>query len=422
MALLIIAFLIMIMLKFPIFVALGGASVLAVFLKSETLMPMVTQRMLHGLDSTPLMAGPFFVLAGAIMVRGKSAERLLTLAREIVCILPGGLGIAMIVTCAVFGAISGSANAAILAIGPAMVPSIAKAYNDRSFAIGLITLSSTIAIIIPPSIPMVVYATLADLSIGRLFMGGFLPGLLITALLSVYAYLYGKIKHFPTENISLIRLGKALKDAALPLSMPVVVLGSIYSGIATPTEAAVISVFYGLLIEVIIYRSFKVKDLKPIFLESAMICGSIFIIIGCASVLASYLLLEGIPLRIAEAMFKVTTSKWVFLLGVNAFLLVIGCLMDIISATYIFVPLFVGLASVYGIDPYHFALIFMVNMAIGYATPPVGLNLFVVSMVFDVPVSQIVKSVAFPFFMMLLATALITLFPDITLFLIRLLM
>lgn len=383
---------------------------------------MVPQRMFYSLDSVPLMAGPFFVLAGAIMVKGKTAEYLIGFVKEIVCFIPGGLGVAAVVACGIFGAISGSANAALIAIGTILVPAIKETYKDDYLSVGLITVSSTVAIIIPPSIPMIIYAALAELSIGRLFLGGFGPGVLIVILLSIYAYIYGVKKNLPTTQISRFKIWTSFKKATWALSLPVIVLGSIYTGVATPTEAAVISVFYSLFIEICIYREMKLKDLKNILIDSAFFCGAIFIIVASASAMASYLIVEQIPLQIAQAVFQVIKSKFLFLLFVNVFLLIIGCLMDIISATLIFVPLFMKFAEIYQINPYHFALIFLVNMDIGYYTPPVGLNIFVASMLFKMPVMKVVKY-GFPaFLVMLVALALVTYFPDVTLYLIRLLM
>jgi C4-dicarboxylate transporter DctM subunit len=362
--------------------------------------------MFYSVDSIILMAGPFFTLSGIIITRGRLATQLVDFFKAVFCFIPGGLGIAAVFTCAAFGAITGSAVAAMMAVGSIMIPALINAGDEDGYAAGLVASSSTLGVLIPPSVPMIVYCSVADLSVGRLFAAGFAPGLLITFLLALYIYFSALKKGSQTEPFSFKRALISFRKNLWALSFPFVVLGSIYAGICTPTESAAIAVFYAFFIEYVINHSFSIRELKQILIDTGLLVGAIFIIIASASVLASYWTLEQIPYQVAEYVTDLIQSKWVFILLVNFLLLVIGCLMDEISAILILVPLLSVLIEKYSINPYHFAIIFVVNMNIGFITPPVGLNLLTAGIMTGIPVMKIARH-ALAFLIVLLLGLLI---------------
>ena len=375
-----------------------------------------------------LLAIPFFVIAGAIMSEGDIAKRLIRVAREAFCWLPGGLAVSAVAACIFFAAISGSSPVTVIAIGTIMVPAMLKEGYRPSFAYGIVTAAGSLGILIPPSIPMIVYEIVdptgfADpagyalapdhrpLGLADLFFAGLGPGFMIGGLLAAYAIFEGKRAKTPTKPIDLSALLLAIRDGVWALLLPVVILGGIYSGIFTPTQAAAVSVAYALIVELFIHRSLRLEDLPKILTENTILIGSLLIIIALAQGFNSYLKLAEIPKHAVELLVSLELSPIAFLLLVNILLLVVGCFMDILSAIIILVPLLAPIAFELGIHPLHLAIVFIVNLEIGYLTPPLGLNLFVASAIFRQTFGAMVRAIV-PFLaLMVVGLVLVTYVP-----------
>jgi C4-dicarboxylate transporter, DctM subunit len=365
-----------------------------------------------------LLAIPFFVVSGAIMSAGDIANRLVAVAKSFVGFLPGGLAVASVGGCVFFAAISGSSPVTVIAIGSVMYPALVKAGYRERFAMGLVTSAGSLGIVIPPSIPMLVYAIVAGgsapIDVGELFMSGIVPGLMLGVMLSIYSVILAMREGTGTrEKFSIAEVGRSLRDGLWAILLPVQILGGIYSGLFTPTEAAAVSVVYALVVELFIHRQLTLQDLPKILVESAVMMGSLLVIMALAFGLNDFLVEEKIPDQAIVLIQSMDLDALEFLLVVNAILLVAGALMDSISAIMILAPLIAPIAIKLGVDPIHLGIIFIVNLEIGYLTPPIGLNLFVASSVFNKPLGEVIKSVV-PFILILLAgLTLVTYVPSI---------
>jgi C4-dicarboxylate transporter DctM subunit len=367
-----------------------------------------------------LLAIPFFVVSGAIMSAGDIANRLVGVAKAFTGSLPGGLAIATVGGCVFFAAISGSSPVTVIAIGSIMVPALRRAGYDDKFSIGLLTTAGSLGILIPPSIPMLVFAIVAGASapvdIGELFMAGLLPGLFIGGLLALYSMIVaGRAGSVGRTPFSFAEVGKAVRHGMWAILLPVLILGGIYSGVFTATEAAAVSVIYALVVELYIHRTIGWGHLPKILAESAVMMGTLIIIMVLAFGLNDFLVEEKVPDRAVAWIQSMDLDALEFLLGINLLLLVVGCLMDSISAILIIAPLLTPIAVKLGIDPIHLGVVFIVNLEIGYLTPPIGLNLFVSSSVFDKPLGMVIRSVV-PFIgVMMVGLAVITYVPSVAL-------
>ena len=377
-----------------------------------------------GLAQQPtLIAIPFFTLAGTLMSRGSIAERLIKLADAMFGWLPGGLAISTVAACALFAAISGSSPVTVITIGTVMYPALlARKYPER-FSLGLVTSAGSLGIIIPPSIPMIVYAIFATqagapVKVEELFIAGFLPGLLIAVALTLYCLAIGW--RFEREKFDFPAIFVALREASWSLVVPVVILGGIYLGVFDTTAAAAIAVILALLIELFIHRSLKFDDLPSVMVECGVLMGAVLVIIGVALGMSEYLTSHQIPDQIVAWLRSNDLSPVTFIILLDVILLVIGCLMDIISAIILFVPLFVPIALALGFDPIHIGLIFIVNLEIGYLTPPIGLNLFVSAGLFNKTFGYTLRAAA-PFVLVIfVCLAIVTMVPAIPLSLVNL--
>ena len=367
-----------------------------------------------------LLAIPFFVVSGSIMSAGDIANRLVAFARALVGWMPGGLAVATVGGCIFFAAISGSSPVTVIAIGSMMYPALCKAGYDSRFSMGLVTTAGSLGILIPPSIPMLVFAIVAGgrvpLDVGELFMAGILPGALIGILLSLYSIWVAR-KSGRTERTR-FTFGDVLtrfREGFWAIMLPVLILGGIYSGIFTPTEAAAVSVVYALVVELAIHREIGLEHLPKILTESAVMMGTLLIIMALAFGLNDFLVEEKVPDMAVEAIRAMNLSPLQFLLIINLLLLVVGALMDSISAIMIIAPLLKPIADQLGIDPVHLGVIFIVNLEIGYLTPPIGINLFVASSVFGKPLGEVIKSVL-PFIaLMFVGLGIVTYVPSVSL-------
>ncbi len=427
----------------PLFVVIGIAAALCVQLLEGRDLGFVVKEMYKATDKEALLAIPFFVMAGALMTEGSIARRLIDMARSALGWIPGGLAVTGVVACMIFAAISGSSPVTVIAIGSIMVPALVNANYDEEFSLGLLTSAGSLGILIPPSIPMIVFAVVAfaDTSItysaSDLFIAGVGPGLLIGGILIGWSIFKERDKVLTREE-TLGVLPKALVDGIWAAGLPILILWGIYSGTFTATEAAAVSVVYALLVEFVIHPitrfvERKVEgevrapgegelviderapifeltpmDLPRVFRDSAVIMGSLLLIVVLAIAFNQFLVFQDVPSKAAAWVQAHVDSKVQFLILVNIFLLLLGCMMDIMSAILIVGPLLTPIALAYGVHPVHFGIIFIVNLEIGYLTPPLGLNLFVASSVFNEPILKVIRSVI-PFtLLMLFALAIIT--------------
>jgi len=327
------------------------------------------------LDNEVLLAIPLFIMAGSVMTRGSIARRLIEITRQITNPLPGGLGVATILSCALFAAISGSSPVTLLAVGAVLYPALLQDGYSKRFALGALTSGGTLGIVIPPSIPMILYGLVTEKSISDLFIAGIIPGIMITAALGGYALWVNR--HLPPKPFKPTEFLNALREGIWSLLLPVILLGGIYSGYFSPTEAAAVALAYALFIEVFIHRELALKDFYATAVDTAKTLGMLFPIIAVALSLKTILTLEEVPQNLALWLAASVESKIAFLLAVNLLLLLVGCLFDVVSAILVLAPLPLISAEAYGIDPIHFGLIMVINLEIGFLTPPIGLNLIV---------------------------------------------
>jgi len=359
------------------------------------------------LDNPLLLAIPMFLLAGNLMTRGSIVRRLINLAIEITKPLPGGLAVATIISCAVFAGISGSSPVTLLAVGSVMYPALlANGYSKR-FALGALTSGGTLGIVIPPSIPLILYGIVTENSIADLFLAGVIPGLMITLVLAVYSLWVNR--NMPAQKLDLIALKRSVREGIWALMLPVIMLGGIYSGYFSATEAAAVALAYGILVETFVYREIKLLDAYETALETARLLGMLFPIVAVALSLKTILTIENIPDQLALWITDITSSRVTFLLAVNALLLLVGCLFDVVSAILVLAPLLLIPAVAYGIDPIHFGILMVINLEIGFLTPPMGLNLIVAMTAFKESFGTIVRSVL-PFVFLIFSVLLIVTF------------
>jgi C4-dicarboxylate transporter DctM subunit len=405
----------------PLFVVLGLVTITCFLLWGDIaalddFKTIFVERMRGTADNKALLAIPLFIMSGAVMSHGQISLRLIDFAKALVGWMPGGLGIAAVVACMIFAAISGSSPATVVAIGGIMGPALIAAGYRPNFSLGLVTASGSLGILIPPSIPMIVYAIVnqSGIEVKRLFAAGFGPGLVIGGLLASYAVFRGIRDKAPRAAFSLKTLGAATRDGIWALMFPGLILGGIYGGLFGEVESAAISVVYAVIIEVFVYRSIRLAQIPKILGETGILLGSFLVILVIAMSFGDFLVLQGIPNLATEWLESMQLEPWQFLLLLNLLLLIVGCLMDIMSAIFIFVPLLAPMAAAMGLDPIHFGIIFIVNLEIGYLTPPVGLNLFVSSTLFKRPLTFIIKSVVPFILMMVIGLAVISYVPAIS--------
>jgi C4-dicarboxylate transporter DctM subunit len=408
----------LIFLRQPLIVLMGAVTVFCYYFLPDP--PLVKLQELNAIigdlffagDKEILLAIPLFIIAGNLMTHGSIARRLIRIAETMTAPIPAGLAIAGVFSCGIFAAISGSSPVTLIAIGGLMYPSLTKAGYPTNFSMGLLASGGTLGIIIPPSIPMIVYAIMVGASVTDLFIAGVGPGLLLMSLLIIYSV-------FRAGNVArgkwvLADIKVAWKEGTLALMMPLVILGGIYSGFFTATESAAIAVFYAIMVEVFIHRELEFKKIPNIMAESAEMLGILFLILILAVSLNKFMIENEIPQNLVAKMKELVTSPITFLIGVNILLLIVGMFMDIMSAILVLAPLLAPMAINYGVDPVHFGIIMIVNLEIGYLTPPVGVNLFVASGIFKQPLGAVIKSVAPIVGLFLIGLMMITWVPSIS--------
>jgi tripartite ATP-independent transporter DctM subunit len=389
-----VVFLLTLVLGFPVAFCLGITS-LVVLLKSEVPLMLMAQRIFTGIDSFPLMAVPFFVLAGELMNRGGTTERLIRFANVLVGRIRGGLAHTNIVASMFFGGISGSAVADASAMGTILVPGMVREGYERGFSAAVTAASSTVGPIIPPSIFMVIMGVTTGLSIGGLFAAGIIPGLILGFSMMGLSYYMAVKYNYPREERPLEArlLWREFKSAGPALLAPVIILGGILGGVFTPTEAAAVAVFYALLLGVFIYRELHLADLAAVIINSGVTTAVLLLIIGMANIFAWVLTSQQIPQRIAQSMLSVTDNPYLILLFINVFLIFIGMFLEGGAAIIILAPTLLAVAQTVGINPLHFGFVMVLNIVVGLLTPPLGVCLFVVCGVTGLPFSMVTRAV-----------------------------
>lgn len=399
----------------PIFISLGLAATVLWFTEYRTLeFIMMFQKMFTGMDVFTLMAIPFFMLAGELMNTGGLSKRLVSFAQKTIGWVHGGLGFATILASMLIAAILGSASASAAMIGMIMIPEmVERGYKDE-YAAALVGASGSIGPIIPPSIPLIIYGVIAQLSISKLFVSGYVPGVLIGGFFMIYNYRFAKKNKYPAEKKPTFKeFFSSFRQALLTLFLPVIIMGGILGGIFTPTEAGVVAVVYALFIGMVVYREISIKDLFKILLKAANSSAMILIVMAVASFLSWVFTMQRIPFLISELIFSITQNPMVFLLIVNLVMIVVGMFLDAVSALTIMTPVLLPVSLALGVDPILFGVMMTVNLSIGVLTPPVGLNLFVTSSISKVGVMRISKAVVPFILLIILVLVLMMLLPNV---------
>ncbi|QNB46344.1 TRAP transporter large permease subunit [Thermanaerosceptrum fracticalcis] len=403
----------------PIAISIGLSSLLALAIATNVPLAVVAQRMYAAVDSFPMMAIPYFIVAGALMERGGISRRLINLASSLVGSLPGGLGQVTVLTSMFFAAISGSGPATTAAIGGIMIPAMERSNYNRSFATALQATAGALGPLIPPSILFITFGVATGESIGDLFLSGALPGVLVGLSLMIMVYFISKKNGYVgTGNKASIKdvLNNA-KQASWALMMPVIILGGIYGGVFTPTEAAVVSAIYGLIVGFFVYRELKLSDLPKIFVQSAVTSAMVMYVIATASAFSWIMSNAQIPTQIANFIIQLAPNKYILLLFLNILLLITGCFIELNAAIVILAPLMMPIMVKMGVDPIHFGAIMVTNLCLGLVTPPLGVNLYVASGISKLRIEEVAKSLI-PFLAAaIVALMLITYIPEISLYL-----
>ena len=416
---LLVSLAIFLILNRPVGLAIG-LSTLAALLTGETLsLNALSQQMVISCDSFPILAVPLFILAGDLMGAGGVSRRILNVCNVFFGRITGGLAIVTVLVCMFFAAVSGSGPATVAAVGSMVIPTMIELGYKRSFVLALVATAGTIGVIIPPSIPMVLYGVSTGTSVTSLFMGGFFPGFLIGGALMLYSYIYCKVKGYKghSEPFSGKKAWDAVWEAKWALINPIIILGGIYAGIFTPTEAAAIAALYAFICGAFIHRELDAKGLFKAIATSCCTTGTVMVILACATGFSKILTVEQVPQLVTQTLLEITDSKIVLLILINIMLLIVGCFMDQTPAILILAPILLPVAVSLGLDPVHFGLIMVANLAIGFITPPLGMALFVAARISNTKLEVVLKGIV-PFIFLTIGTlTLITFIPQITMFL-----
>ncbi|TNF37148.1 MAG: TRAP transporter large permease subunit [Gammaproteobacteria bacterium] len=421
-SLLFIGLLVLLLLGVPIAISLGMASLGFILLATDGSAVTVAQKLFETMEHTTLLAIPFFILSSHFLTTGGVSERLIEFAKAMVGWTHGGLAMAGVVSCMLFAAISGSSPATVVAIGSILIPGMIRAGYDKYFAVGVIATSGSMGILIPPSIPMIVYADAVEESVGKMFIAGILPGMLMGCMLLLVTWIVArkrKMPHEPWRGFG--HLFKTFARAFWGLLLIVIVVGGIYGGIFTPTEAAAVAAIYSAFIALFVHRDMGFKDVPKVMLDSSKMTAVIMFIIACAMIFAHVLTEEQVPQNLAKAVLDQDPSPWSFLMLVNVILWFAGDFMEPSSILLILAPLFHPIAMHLGIDPIHLGVIMTTNMEVGMITPPVGLNLYVAAGLTGMSLGQVTKAALPWMFVLIVALLIITYVPWLSLFLVNLL-
>jgi len=415
--LMVILLILLILLGLPLFAGILAAALIGLYVSgvAPTAIPIEILRLAN---APILLAIPLFTFAGYLLSQGGTSTRLVRFSKALFGWLPGGLGVVALVSCAFFTAITGATGITIIALGGLLFPALVSEGYKENFSLGLMTTSGSLGLHFPPSLPIILYGFVSGVSIEKLFMAGLVPGILMVGIPCLFSVYMGKKWRLERPPFSGREFLGALHAAAWELPIPILILAGIYSGFCTATEAAALTVVYVLCIKTLVFHELRLlKDLPEIMRDSMKMVGGILIILGAAMGFTNYLVDAFIPMRLLEFMEGLVGSRVGFLVILNIFLILVGCMMDIFSAILVVVPLIVPLADRFGVDPVHLGVVFLANLGIGYNTPPVGLNLFIASSRFDRPIVQLYRATV-PFLLLLLCCLfLITYWPGLSLFL-----
>ncbi|MDR1508914.1 MAG: TRAP transporter large permease [Synergistaceae bacterium] len=406
----------------PIGISIGIATAVSMKLFSGVPLVLIPQYCFTAIDSFPLLAIPYFTLAGNLMGGSGISKRIVIFAESLVGFITGGLAMITVTACMFFAAISGSGPATVSAIGSFMIPQMKEKKYDGAFAAALAAAAGSIGIIIPPSIPFVLFCVITGASVSDLFLAGVIPGIMIGVALMITSYFIAKKRNYPVaiDHFSLARVLKAFRTSFWALLVPVIIMGGIYGGVFTPTEAAVVGVFYALFVGFFIHRELTVGGVIDALRETIVVNGAGTFILGLSMSFATYLTMEEIPMRVGEWIVSISSSKYVVLLLLNIFLLIVGCFIDNLSSMIILTPIFLPVVKDLGVDVVHFGLFMTVALGIGFVTPPFGSNLFVASTVSRERIDKI-SSNAVPFILaMIVVLFVLTYVPWFSMFLVRL--
>lgn len=405
-------------LSVPVAISIALASVFGITFFSNLPLLVVPQKMFTGIDSFPLMAVPFFILAGNLMTRGGISHRLVDFAKSLVGGMQGGLASTTILACMIFAAISGSSVATTFAIGSILIPAMVKHGYPVPMAASLQASSAELGVIIPPSVPLILYAVSTETSITQLFIAGLGPGLLVAGALLLMVQIWCRVKDYGKNDADERKpFIESFLHAFWALLMPIIIIGGIYGGIFTPTEAAAVSVVYALFLGLFVYREMSFSDLPGIFRGAAVTSGAVMLIISAAALFSFLISLSGMPNAIGNWAQGAFSSPWSFLLAINVLLFFVGMFIETAAAILVLAPILTPVAIAFGIDPVHFGVVVVVNLALGMFTPPLGVNLFAAAQVADLPVQRMFKTLLIPVLTMITALMLITYVPQISLFL-----
>jgi len=413
---LIITLFVFLLLGVPIAISLGLASIVTMLIYVDHTLLSLSQKFIHTMQVYPLLAIPFFILAGNFMTTGGVVKRMIAFANALVGHFRGGLAMAALLACAFFAAVSGSSPATVVAVGSIMIAGMVKSGYSKKFAAGIICNAGTLGILIPPSIVLVVYGAITESSIGKLFLAGFLPGLVLTIAMMTTIAVIAKKRNLPRQpKVNLSTVLNTAREAIWGLLLVVIILGGIYSGVFTPTEAAAVSAVYAFFIALFVYRDISIGHVPKVLIEAAKVTAMLMFIIANAYLFAFVLTTEQIPQMISEWIISLGLPPWGFLLVLNILLLLAGNFMEPTSVILIFTPIVFPIAMQMGIDPIHLGIIMVINMEIGLVSPPVGLNLFVTASVAEMKIDEVLRA-AVPWLLVLLSVLmLITYVPWISL-------
>lgn len=405
--------------RIPIIIATGIVTLGYIVLQTSIPIDYIAVTVFQSLDQFTLLAIPLFIMSGSFMSSGGIARHLLNLADKITGSFPGGLALTTVVACVFIADLTGSGPATVAAIGSITIPAMIKRGYGAGFACAVAACSGTLGVIIPPSNPMIVYAVSGDVSVGRLFLAGFLPGFMLAASMMIPIYFISKKRGYrgSERRAGSRELLKAIRDAKWALMVPVIILGGIYGGIFTPTESAAVACLYSFVVGMWIYRDFTWSDLPRIIGRTLLLIGAIMPIIAFATTFGQVITLDGVPAALAEAVNQNVGSLWKLLILINIFLLLVGCFMEALAGIVLLTPLLLPMVSQFGMDPVHFGIVMIVNLAIGLMSPPLGINLFVAQSIGNVRISEIITAALPLLGCMVICLLILTYIPSITLLL-----
>ena len=402
----------------PLFIIISASALLSFYLVGID-SSILTIEMYRMVNTPMLIAIPLFAFAGYVLSESDAPRRLVRLSKALLGWLPGGLAVVVLLACTLFTAFTGASGVTIIALGGLLFPALLSEKYPEKFSLGLVTTSGSLGLLLPPSLPLILYGVVTKTSIDQLFIAGVVPAVLLVVLLSLFSVYKGMKAEVPSSRITFREVVDAIRFAKWELPLPAIVLAGIYTGYIAISEAAAITAFCVVVIEVAIYREVRVRDLPRIMQKSMVLVGGIMIILGASLALTNYMIDAEIPMKLLDFLKVHIQSKLVFLIMLNIFLLIVGCMIDIFSALVVVVPLISPIAQAYGIHPVHLGIIFLVNLGIGYSTPPVGMNLFIASFRFEQPVLKLYMA-SLPFLaILLIALVIITYVPGLSLFLIK---